>query len=96
MRHMLPGAMAPLVVAATLGIADSVGHGGGAVVPRLRHPAARGQPRQHAENAQDYLFRQPILIYYPAVTLILLVLAASFLGDGLRDAFDPRQRVETK
>jgi peptide/nickel transport system permease protein len=36
----------------------------------------------------------PILIVYPAFTLILLVLAASFIGDGLRDALDPRQRIE--
>jgi peptide/nickel transport system permease protein len=35
-------------------------------------------------------------VFYPGVTLILLVLAASFLGDGLRDALDPRQRVESK
>ena len=32
----------------------------------------------------------------PAVTIVLVVLAASFLGDGLRDALDPRQRIEAK
>jgi peptide/nickel transport system permease protein len=45
-------------------------------------------------NAKDYFFRAPILVYYPGVTIILVVLAASFLGDGLRDALDPRQRIE--
>jgi peptide/nickel transport system permease protein len=33
-------------------------------------------------------------VLYPGVILILIVLSASFLGDGLRDALDPRQRVE--
>jgi peptide/nickel transport system permease protein len=96
LRHMLPGAMAPLVVAAALGIADSVVTeaalsflGFGILPPE----ASLGNM---LTKALDYFFRNPILVFYPGVTLILLVLAASFLGDGLRDALDPRQRVESK
>lgn len=95
-RHMLPGALAPLVVAATLGIADSVvveatlsflGFG-------IQPPAASlGNMLTHA---QDYVVRKPIMIWYPGLTLIAVVLCASFLGDGLRDALDPRQRIEAK
>jgi ABC-type dipeptide/oligopeptide/nickel transport system permease subunit len=93
-RHMIPSALAPVVVASTLGIADSVvteaalsflGFG-------LRPPEA--SLGNMLSNAQDYFFRHPIWIYYPGITLILVVLAASFLGDGLRDALDPRQRIE--
>lgn len=93
-RHMVPSAMAPVVVAATLGIADAVvteaalsflGFG-------LKPPeASLGNMLQHA---QDYFYRQPLWIWYPGIMLILVVLAASFLGDGLRDALDPRQRIE--
>jgi len=93
---MLPGAMAPLVVAAALGIADSVVTeaalsflGFGILPPE----ASLGNM---LTKALDYFFRNPILVLYPGITLILLVLAASFLGDGLRDALDPRQRVEAK
>jgi len=94
-RHMLPGALAPVVVAATLGIADAVvveatlSYLGFGIAP----PAA--SLGNMLTNAQDYLFRNPILIYYPGITLVLVVLAASFLGDGLRDALDPRQRVKS-
>ncbi len=93
-RHMIPSAMAPVVVAATLGIADSVvteaalsflGFG-------LRPPEA--SLGNMLTGAQDYFYRQPLWVYYPGIMLILVVLAASFLGDGLRDALDPRQRIE--
>ncbi len=93
-RHMIPSALAPVVVASTLGIADSVvleaalsflGFG-------LKPPEA--SLGNMLTGAQDYFYRQPLWIYYPGITLILVVLAASFLGDGLRDALDPRQRIE--
>ena len=94
-RHMLPSAMAPVVVAATLGIADSV------VIEAALSFLGFGITPPEASlgnmltNAQDYFFRDPLLAWYPGITLVLVVLAASFLGDGLRDALDPRQRIET-
>jgi len=94
-RHMIPSAMAPVVVAATLGIADSV------VVEAALSFLGFGITPPEASlgnmltKAQDFFFRNPLLAWYPGVTLVLVVLAASFLGDGLRDALDPRQRVET-
>ena len=94
LRHMLPPAMAPIVVAATLGIADSV------VVESALSFLGFGIGRDSAslgtmlQNARDYFFSGPYKVLFPGVVLILIVLSASFLGDGLRDALDPRQRVE--
>jgi peptide/nickel transport system permease protein len=93
-RHMIPSAMAPVVVAATLGIADSV------VIEAALSFLGFGITPPEASlgnmltKAQDYFYRDPLLAWYPGITLVLVVLAASFLGDGLRDALDPRQRVE--
>jgi peptide/nickel transport system permease protein len=46
-------------------------------------------------NVQEYFYANPERIFYPGFVLILLVLCASFLGDGLRDALDPRQRIRS-
>lgn len=94
-RHMIPSAMAPVVVAATLGIADSV-----VVEASLSYLGFGITPPEASlgnmlTKAQDYFYRDPLLAWYPGVTLVLVVLAASFLGDGLRDALDPRQRIES-
>ena len=93
-RHMLPGAMAPLVVAAALGVADSViiesalsFLGFGVAPPEV-------SLGQMLNNANQYFFRHPERIFYPGVALVTIVLCASFLGDGMRDALDPRQRIE--
>jgi peptide/nickel transport system permease protein len=94
-RHMIPSSMAPVVVAATLGIADSV------VIEAALSFLGFGITPPEASlgnmltKAQDYFYRDPLLAWYPGITLILVVLAASFLGDGLRDALDPRQRIES-
>jgi peptide/nickel transport system permease protein len=91
---MLPSALAPILVATTLGIADSV-----VLEAALSYLGFGISPPQASlgnmmSDALNYMVRQPFLIWYPGVTLIVLVLSASFLGDGLRDALDPRQRIE--
>ncbi len=94
LRHMLPSAIAPVVVAATLAMADSV-----VTESTLSFLGFGINPPQASlgnmlSAAQEYLYRNPIQVWYPASLLILIVLSASFIGDGLRDAFDPRQRIE--
>ncbi len=92
LRHMLPPAMAPIIVAATLGVADSV------VVEAALSFLGFGisQPEASLGNmlteANLYFFRNPWLVAWPGIVLIAIVMSASFLGDGLRDALDPRQR----
>ena len=92
LRHMLPPAMAPIIVAATLGVADSV------VIEAALSFLGFGisQPEASLGNmlteAQTYFFRNPWLVVWPGVVLVMIVMSASFLGDGMRDALDPRQR----
>ncbi len=93
-RHMLPGALAPILVACTLGVADSVVTEAALSFLGFGISPPDASLGNMMSGAIDFMVRQPMAIVYPGVTLILIVLSASFLGDGLRDALDPRQRVE--
>ena len=93
-RHMLPAALAPVVVASTLGIADSVVTEAALSFLGFGISPPQASLGNMLKNFEEDLLVRPQLLIYPSVTIVLIVLAASFLGDGLRDALDPRQRVE--
>lgn len=91
-RAILPNATAPLIVAATLGIATAILDtaalsflGLGAQPPTAEWGAMIGAER-------NQMFTSPHLILFPAIAIVLTVLGFNLLGDGLRDAMDPRLR----
>jgi len=94
LRHMLPPALAPIIVAASLGVADSVVLEAALSFLGFGIQANQASLGTLLNVAFEYLNREPYLVLFPSFVLILIVLAANFLGDGLRDALDPRQRVE--
>ncbi len=92
-RHVLPNAIPPLIVAATLNVAAAIlaesalsylGYG-------IQPPTASWG--NMLQNAQRYLRSAPMLAVYPAVLISVAVISINFLGDGLRDALDPRLRT---
>lgn len=91
-RHILPQAVPSLVVSATLGVAlailteSALSYLGLGVQPPL---PSWGNMLQ---RAQQYVFTAPALALYPGLAITAVVLAFNFLGDGLRDALDPRRR----
>jgi peptide/nickel transport system permease protein len=93
-RHMLPPAMAPIIVAASLGVADSVVLEAALSFLGFGISADQASLGTLLNVAFEYLNREPYLVVFPSIVLVLIVLAANFLGDGMRDALDPRQRVE--
>jgi len=91
-QSILPNALTPLVVQGTLGIAVAILDvaalsflGLGAQPPMAEWGSMIGQER-------NQVFTAPQLIIFPGIFLILTVLGFNLLGDGLRDALDPRQR----
>ena len=91
-RHVLPNAMAPVIVQATLslGFAILVAAGLGFLGLGVQPPTPEwgtmlGEGRQ-------YIFRAPALTTYPGLAIFLAVLGFNLFGDGLRDALDPRLR----
>lgn len=93
-RELLPNAAAPILVAATLKVASAVlmesyiSYLGYGVQPPL---ASWGNM---LTNAQGYLDTVPWLAILPGLMITLTVMGFNFLGDGLRDALDPRLRMD--
>lgn len=91
-RHILPQAIPSLVVSATLGVAFAI-----LTESALSYLAFGVQPPLPSwgnmlQRAQQYVFTAPALAIYPGLAITAVVLAFNFLGDGLRDALDPRRR----
>ncbi len=95
-RHILPSSLAPVVVAATLGIADSVVAEAALSFLGFGISPPDASLGNLLKNFEEDLQVRPQILLWPSVTIVLVVLCASFLGDGLRDALDPRQRIESK
>lgn len=91
-KHILPNVMSPIIVRGTLGISVAIletaalGFLGLGVQP----PDAEWGTMLGA--GRNYLFNAPHLVYFPGIAITLTVMAFNLLGDGLRDALDPRLR----
>jgi ABC-type dipeptide/oligopeptide/nickel transport system permease subunit len=91
-RHLLPNSLAPLTVAVTLAIPLAIfaeaglsflGIGINEPLPSLG--------KLVADTAGGVIRVYPYLAFFPSVTIALIMLGFTFVGDGLRDALDPRQ-----
>ncbi|MCJ7583465.1 MAG: ABC transporter permease [Anaerolineales bacterium] len=92
-RHILPNAMPPLIVQGTLGIATAILDaaalsflGLGAQPPTPEWGLMLGEERNN-------LFNAPHLLFIPGIAIVITVLGFNLLGDGLRDALDPRLNI---
>lgn len=89
-RRVIPNSLTPLIVAGSLGIATAVLEV--AALSFLGLGISEPFPEWGAMIGRDFnsMFSKPLLVMAPAFMLTLLVLGFNLLGDGLRDAFDPR------
>lgn len=89
-RHLLPNAMGPIIVQMSLGVAGAILSASALSFLGLgaQPPAAEWGAMLSA--GKDYLRRTPHLATYPGLAIMVTVLAFNFVGDGLRDALDPR------
>ena len=93
-RHILPNTMGPIIVNATLTVAAAI-----LVEAALSFLGFGIQPPHPAlgiliADGQDALTTQWWLALFPGLTIVLIALCINFIGDGLRDALDPKQRVK--
>ncbi|MEM7737862.1 MAG: ABC transporter permease [Deinococcota bacterium] len=89
-QHILPNSLAPLLVQATLTIAQAI-----IAESSLSFLGLGVQPPTPSwggmlNTARNFMSQAPWMAIYPGLSIYLTVLAFNLLGDGLRDAFDPR------
>lgn len=91
-KHILPNVLSPIIVRATLGISTAILN-----VAALGFLGLGVQP-PYAEwgdmlgRARSFIFEAPYMLIFPGLAITITVLAFNLLGDGLRDAFDPKSQ----
>lgn len=89
-RHIIPNAMGPIIVQATMGIASMI-----IVAASLSFLGLGVQPPtpewgSMLSEAKDYITDAPYMVIVPGMCIVLTALSINLIGDGLRDALDPR------
>ncbi len=91
-RHIIPNVMSPIMVSATLGIANAIITESALSFLGLGFPPDFPTWGRILFDATDYLQQYPSRVLWPGLAISLTVLGVNYLGDGLRDALDPRIR----
>ena len=91
-RHILPNTMAPLIVAATLDVGWMIMAAAGLSFLGLGAQPPTAEWGVMLSTGRQFIRNAPHLSILPGLAIFLVVLALNFLGDGLRDALDPRLR----
>lgn len=90
LRHVLPNTLGPIIVGATLAVGNAI-----ILESSLSFLGLGVQPPTPTwgnmlQDAQATMATNPWLTIFPGLAILITVLAVNFIGDGLRDAFDPR------
>jgi peptide/nickel transport system permease protein len=91
-RHILPHLVAPIIVYTSLGIATTVLFEASLSFIGLGVQPPTPSWGQMIYDGQAYYTSAPWLVLFPGLCIMITVLAFNLVGDGLRDAFDPKQR----
>jgi ABC-type dipeptide/oligopeptide/nickel transport system permease subunit len=91
-RHVLPNAMTPVIVQATLSLGTAILTAAGLGFLGLGVPPSTPEWGAMLGEGRNYIFSNPNLATFPGIAIFLAVLAFNLIGDGLRDALDPRLR----
>jgi peptide/nickel transport system permease protein len=91
-QHILPNVLSPIIVSATLGVASAILTESALSFLGLGFPSNVPTWGRLLFENKDFITQNPWLVIWPGLFISLTILSINFLGDGLRDALDPRQR----
>lgn len=90
LKHIIPNSMAPIIVQSTLGVASAILNAAGLSFIGLGIQPPNPEWGAMLSGGRQYIRDFPHLTMYPGLAIMLTILALNFLGDGLRDALDPK------
>ncbi len=91
-QHILPNVLSPIIVSATLGVASAILTESALSFLGLGFPSNVPTWGRLLFENKDFITQNPWLVIWPGMFISLTILSINFIGDGLRDALDPRQR----
>lgn len=92
-KHIFPNVTSPIIVQATLNIATAVLAASGLSFLGLGAEPPTPEWGTMLSDGRNYLFKAPHVAFFPGVAIVIVVLAFNILGDGLRDALDPKMNA---
>jgi peptide/nickel transport system permease protein len=93
-RHILPNAVGPIIVEATLELGYAIIEESGLSFLGFGIQPPTPSWGNLLGNAQEYLTKYPWLAIFPGLMIFLAIISVNYIGDGLRDAFDPYKVLE--
>lgn len=92
LRHLIPNALAPVLVSATLMVGHTILLEAGLSFLGLGVPPPTAAWGSMVHDGKDYMLSAPWISAFPGMAIVVAVVAINLVGDGLRDALDPRTR----
>lgn len=92
LRHILPNVLSPVMVAAALGVAVAIITESALSFLGLGFPSSFPTWGRLLFDAKDYMDQAPMRVIWPGLLISLTVISVNFIGDGMRDALDPKGR----
>jgi peptide/nickel transport system permease protein len=93
-RHILPMAVGPIIVEATLEMGWAIMEEAGLSFLGFGIQPPTPSWGNLLSNAQQHMLKHPWLAVFPGLMIFLTIISINYIGDGLRDAFDPYKVLE--
>ena len=90
MKHIIPNSMAPIIVQSTLGVASAILNAAGLSFIGLGIQPPTPEWGAMLSGGRSYIRNYPYMTLVPGLAIMITIMALNFLGDGLRDALDPK------
>ncbi len=91
-RHIMPNAIAPVLVSATIGIASAILTEAGLSFLGFGVPPPHATWGNILSNGKNFIFDAPWLTFIPGIAILIVVLSFNLFGEGLRDVMNPKLR----